>query len=214
MVEDDAMIAQGLQRGLQQAGFTVDAAADGVAAEAALRAARFDLLLLDLGLPKKDGLAVLKSLRQRGDSTPVIILTARDEVANRIAGLNAGADDYIVKPYDLDEVVARMRSVSRRHLGRGQSAIEHGALRIDPIERSVQKDGLPVVLSAHEYAVLEALLQRPGAVLSRAQLEDRLYGFSDSIGSNAVEVYVHGLRRKLGSETIRTLRGVGYFIPK
>jgi two-component system response regulator QseB len=214
MVEDDAMIAQGLQRGLQQAGFTVDAAVDGVAAEAALRAARFDLLLLDLGLPKKNGLAVLKSLRQRGDSTPVIILTARDEVASRIEGLNAGADDYIVKPYDLDEVVARMRSVSRRHLGRGQSAIEHGTLRIDPIERSVQKDGAPVVLSAHEYAVLEALLQRPGAVLSRAQLEDRLYGFSDSIGSNAVEVYVHGLRRKLGTETIRTLRGVGYFIPK
>ncbi len=131
-----------------------------------------------------------------------------------MAGLDAGADDYIVKPFDLDEMMARMRSVLRRAAGRGDPGIQHGDLRLDPVTRTVQRAGQPVSLSAHEYAVLEALLQRPGAVLSRSQLEDRLYGWDDQIGSNAVEVYVHGLRRKLGSDAIRTLRGVGYFVPK
>lgn len=214
LVEDDAMIAQGLQTALRQAAFVVDWTSDGRSAAAALRADVFDLVLLDLGLPLRDGVEVLRELRQRGNSTPVIVLTARDDVQSRIAGLDAGADDYIVKPFDLDEVMARMRSVLRRAAGRGDPCIQHGDLRLDPVTRTVEQQGKPVNLSAHEYSVLEALLQRPGAVLSRAQLEDRLYGWDEPIGSNAVEVYVHGLRRKLGSDTIRTLRGVGYFIPK
>jgi two-component system response regulator QseB len=214
IVEDDAMIARGLQTGLRQGGFAVDWVADGAAASAALKASTFDLVLLDLGLPKRDGQAVLHELRAGGDATPVIILTARDETQHRISGLNAGADDYIVKPFDLDEVIARMRSVLRRSAGRAEPTIQHGDLHVDPTTRSVQLKGEPIALSAHEFAVLEALLQRPGAVLSRAQLEDRLYGWSESIGSNAIEVYIHGLRRKLGSGSIRTLRGVGYFVPK
>jgi two-component system, OmpR family, response regulator QseB len=214
LVEDDGMIAQGLQTALRQAGFAVDWMRDGNSAAAALQTTSFDVVLLDLGLPHRDGIDVLRGLRKRGDSTPVIILTARDEIQHRIAGLDAGADDYIVKPFDLDEVMARMRSVLRRVAGRGDPSIRHGNLRLDPASRTVERDGAPVGLSAHEYAVLEALLQRPGAVLSRAQLEDRLYGWDEQIGSNAVEVYIHGLRRKLGSDAIRTLRGVGYFVPK
>jgi two-component system, OmpR family, response regulator QseB len=214
IVEDDEMIAQGLQTALRRAGFAVDWMRDGKSAAAALLASTFDVVLLDLGLPHRDGIDVLRELRGRADATPVIILTARDEIQHRVAGLDAGADDYIVKPFDLDEMMARMRSVLRRAAGRGDPGIQHGDLRLDPVTRTVQRGGLPVSVSAHEYAVLEALLQRPGAVLSRSQLEDRLYGWDDQIGSNAVEVYVHGLRRKLGSDAIRTLRGVGYFVPK
>ena len=214
LVEDDPMIAQGLQTALRDGGFAVDWMRDGAGAAAALRTAAFVLVLLDLGLPRRDGIDVLRELRRRGDTTPVIILTARDDIQHRVAGLDAGADDYVVKPFDLDEVTARMRSVLRRAAGRGEPVIQHGDLRLDPVTRTVERGGVPVNLSAHEYAVLEALLQRPGAVLSRAQLEDRLYGWDEQIGSNAVEVYVHGLRRKLGSDAIRTLRGVGYFVPK
>ncbi len=208
------MIAQGLQTALRAGGFAVDWMRDGESAAAALRTPAFDLVLLDLGLARRDGLEVLRELRRRGDATPVIVLTARDDIRDRVAGLDAGADDYIVKPFDLDEVTARMRSVLRRAAGRGDPAIQHGELRLDPVTRTVERAGAPVNLSAHEYAVLEALLQRPGAVLSRSQLEDRLYGWDEPIGSNAVEVYIHGLRRKLGSDAIRTLRGVGYFVPK
>jgi len=214
LVEDDEMIAQGLQTALRQAGFTVDWMRDGKSAAAALHSPAFDAVLLDLGLPHRDGIDVLRELRKRGDATPVIVLTARDEIQHRVAGLDAGADDYIVKPFDLDELMARLRSVLRRAAGRGDPSIRHGDLRLDPVTRTIERGGDPVNVSAHEYAVLEALLQRPGAVLSRAQLEDRLYGWAEPIGSNAVEVYIHGLRRKLGSDTIRTLRGVGYFIPK
>ncbi|MEP6883590.1 MAG: response regulator transcription factor [Gammaproteobacteria bacterium] len=214
VVEDDEMIAHGLQTGLRQGGFAVDRVGDGNSAAAALKTSTFDLVLLDLGLPKLDGIDVLRQLRKRSDATPVIILTARDEIQNRIAGLDAGADDYIVKPFDLDEVTARIRSVLRRAAGRGDPAIVYGDLRLDPVTRTVRRDGALVALSSHEFAVLEALLQRPGAVLSRAHLEGRLYGWDEHIGSNAVEVYVHGLRRKLGSDAIRTLRGVGYFLPK
>ena len=208
------MIGQGLHTALRQASFAVDWMRDGKSAGAALQSSHFDLVLLDLGLPHRDGIDVLRELRKRGNSTPVIILTARDEIQHRIAGLDAGADDYIVKPFDLDEVTARMRSVLRRAAGRGDPGIQHGDLHLDPVTRTVEREGKPVPLSGHEYAVLEALLQRPGAVLSRAQLEDRLYGWDEQIGSNAVEVYIHGLRRKLGSGAIRTLRGVGYFVPK
>ena len=214
LVEDDRMIAQGLQTALRQDGHAVDWMQDGLRGAEALRTTQFDLVLLDLGLPGKDGLDVLRGLRSRGDATPVIILTARDEISDRIAGLDAGADDYIVKPFDLDELTARMRSVSRRAAGRGDPTIEHRGIKLNPVTHTVERDNTPVHVSAHEYAVLEALLQRPGAVLSRAQLEDRLYGWKDSVESNAVEVYIHGLRRKLGADAILTLRGVGYYVPK
>jgi two-component system response regulator QseB len=214
LVEDDQMIGQGLQTALRQDHYAVDWMHDGESAAHALRTTAFDLMLLDLGLPGRDGLDVLRELRARGENLPVIILTARDEVRDRIAGLDAGADDYLVKPFDLDELAARMRSVLRRAAGRGDPTIQHGNIRLNTVTHAVEKDGVPVQLSAHEYRVLEALLQRPGAVLSRAQLEDRLYGWDDQIESNAVEVYIHGLRRKLGSDAIRTLRGVGYFLPK
>jgi two-component system response regulator QseB len=214
LVEDDPMIAKGLQTALRQDGYAVDGVSDGRRAAEALHTESFDIVLLDLGLPGRDGLEVLRELRGRGDSTPVIIVTARDDTRNRIEGLDAGADDYIIKPFDLDEIAARMRSVLRRAAGRGDPCIRHGGISLNPATHAVERDGVPVALSAHEFSVLEALLQRPGAVLSRAQLEDRLYGWSDSIESNAVEVYIHALRRKLGSDSIRTLRGVGYFIPK
>jgi DNA-binding response OmpR family regulator len=214
LVEDDAMIAEGVQTFLRQDGHAVDPVDNGADAAAALHTSRFDLVLLDLGLPQRSGLEVLRELRARRDATPVIIVTARDEVQDRVAGLDAGADDYLVKPFDLDELAARMRSVLRRGGGRGEPWLEHRGIRLDPATREVFRDGEPVALSAREYAVLEALLQRPGAVLSRAQLEDRLYGWSGEVESNAIEVYIHALRRKLGNHAIRTLRGVGYFLPK
>lgn len=214
LVEDDGMIAAGLRTALRQEGHTVDHVAAAPAAAEALRGSAFDLVLLDLGLPQGDGLEVLRGLRARRDATPVIIVTARDEVRSRVAGLDAGADDYVLKPFDLDELSARIRSVLRRHGGRGEPSIEHRGLRLDPATREVWREGAPVALSGREYAVLEALLLRPGTVLSRAQLEDRLYGWDEDIGSNAVEVYIHALRRKLGADAIRTMRGVGYFVPK
>ena len=197
------MIAEAVRTALRQDGYTVDHVADGGNAATALRSATFDILLLDLGLPRRDGLEVLKELRSRRDTTPVIIITARDDVQSRVAGLDAGADDYLIKPFDLDELAARMRSVIRRGAGRGAPVIEHAAIRLNTITREVYLAGQPIALSAREYAVLEALLQRPGAILSRTQLEDRLYGWGGEIESNAVEVYIHSLRRKLGSDAIQ-----------
>ncbi len=214
LVEDDRMIAEGMQSALKRDGYAVDWVKDGEQAADALRATGFDIVLLDLGLPKRDGLSILRELRSRHDATPVIILTARDDVRSRVGGLDAGADDYIVKPFDLDELAARMRSVLRRRSGRAEPVIEHRGIRLNPVSHEVSCKGEPVTLSAREYAVLEALMQRPGAVLSRSQIEDRLYGWGGEIESNAIEVYIHSLRRKLGSEAIRTLRGVGYFLPK
>ena len=179
-------------------------------------------MLLDLGLPADSapgaparagaGLAVLRSLRGRSDATPVIVLTARDAPGDKVAGLDAGADDYLVKPFDLDELAARMRAVQRRHAGRGQSALVFGGVTLDPATHQVTQRGAAVLLSAREFAVLEALMQRPGALLSRAQIEDRLYGWGEEIESNAVSVYIHQLRRKLGTEFIGNVRGVGYFV--
>jgi two-component system OmpR family response regulator/two-component system response regulator QseB len=169
-------------------------------------------VLLDLGLPRGDGMEVLRELRARRDSTPVIVLTARDGVSDRVAGLDAGADDYLVKPFELDELGARIRAVLRRHSGRAEPVLSHGGVTLDPATRQVTRDGQPVLLSAREFAVLEALMVRPGALLSRAQLEDRLYGWGEEIESNAVSVYIHQLRRKLGSDFIRNVRGVGYFV--
>jgi two-component system OmpR family response regulator/two-component system response regulator QseB len=205
----------------------VDWVRDVAAAQAALGSERFDLVLLDLGLPPGgrlseaahpvdrdgvDGMTVLRTLRSHGDATPVIVLTARDQRGDRVAGLDAGADDYLVKPFDLDELNARIRAVLRRHGGRAESSLRCGAVSLDPATRQVVRDGMPVSLSAREFAVLEALMLRPGALLSRAQLEDRLYGWGEEIESNAVSVYIHQLRRKLGPDFIRTVRGVGYYV--
>jgi DNA-binding response OmpR family regulator len=214
LVEDDRMIGESVRCALRQEGHVVDWMRDGRAADAALGSESFDLVLLDLGLPQRDGLDVLRALRDRKNATPVIILTARDAVADRVRGLDAGADDYVVKPFELDELTARMRAVQRRHSGRAQSAVEIEGVRIDPATREVTLGGEPVLLSAREYAVLEALLLRPGAILSRAQLEDRLYGWGEEIESNAVSVYIHQLRRKLGAEFIHNVRGVGYYVGK
>ena len=212
LVEDDRMIGDSLRAALRLEGYAVDWVRDATAAQATLSSERFDLVLLDLGLPKGDGLEVLRALRQRQDSTPVIVLTARDGVGDRVAGLDAGADDYLVKPFELDELNARIRAVLRRHSGRAQPVLRHGGVTLDPATRQVTRDGAPVLLSAREFAVLEALMQRPGALLSRAQLEDRLYGWGEEIESNAVSVYIHQLRRKLGAELIQNVRGVGYFV--
>jgi DNA-binding response OmpR family regulator len=212
LVEDDRMIGEGLRGALRLEGHAVDWVRDAEAATATLASERFDLVLLDLGLPRGDGLDVLRGLRARRDATPVIVLTARDGLGDRVAGLDAGADDYLAKPFELDELNARIRAVLRRHSGRSQPGLVHGDVILDPATRQVTQAGQPVLLSAREFAVLEALMQRPGALLSRAQLEDRLYGWGEEIESNAVSVYIHQLRRKLGAEFIQTVRGVGYFV--
>jgi len=214
LVEDDRMIGESVHAALKQDGHAVDWVRDGRAADAALSAESFDLVLLDLGLPQRDGLDVLLALRDRKGTTPVIILTARDAVADRVRGLDAGADDYLVKPFELDELTARMRAVMRRHSGRAQTAIELEGVSIDPTTREVTLRGESVLLSVREYAVLEALMLRPGAILSRAQIEDRLYGWGEEIESNAVSVYIHQLRRKLGADFIHNVRGVGYYVGK
>ncbi len=212
LVEDDRMIGDSLRNALRQAGFAVDLVRDGKAAEATIGSERFDLVLLDLGLPQRDGMEILQAMRTRGDRTPVIVLTARDTLAARVGGLDAGADDYIVKPFELDELLARIRAVVRRQAGRAETTLAVGEVTLDTATRQVTHAGRPVVLSAREYAVLEALMLRPGAILSRAQLEDRLYGWGEELESNAISVYVHQLRRKLGEGFIHTVRGVGYYV--
>ncbi|HEX4584992.1 MAG TPA: response regulator [Burkholderiaceae bacterium] len=212
LVEDDRMIGESIRAALRQDGSAVDWVRDGRNAENVLATEQFDLVLLDLGLPQRDGLEILRAMRLRHNQTPVIVLTARDALQDRVAGLDAGADDYLVKPFELEELAARIRAVSRRKAGRGEPAIEVGEVRLDPSMRQVTRAGEPVVLSAREYAVLEALMARPGAILSRGQLEDRLYGWGDAIESNAVSVYIHQLRRKLGNDFIRNVRGVGYYV--
>ncbi len=214
LVEDDPMIGESVRTALRGDGLAVDWARDGKSADLALQAGRYDIVLLDLGLPSRDGLEVLHALRARKDRTPVLIVTARDAVQDRVRGLDAGADDYLVKPFDLDELAARMRSLARRSAGRAEPAIEHLGVVFDPATREVTLHQKTVALSARELAVFQALIERPGAVLSRAQLEERLYGWGEEIESNAVEVYIHGLRRKLGTDFIRTVRGVGYMVPK
>ncbi len=214
LVEDDNMIGEAVRAGLRQEGFTVDWVRDAEQGDVALRTEPYALLLLDLGLPRKNGLAWLRELRRRGEATPVLVITARDAVADRIAGLDGGADDYLVKPFDLDELAARVRAVLRRHGGRAAPLLQHGELTLDPATRQATWKGQPVALSAREYALLAALLERPGAILSRAQLEQRLYGWGEEVESNAVEVHIHHLRRKLGADTIRNVRGLGYTLAK
>ena len=214
LVEDDLMIGEAVQDLLRAEHYAVDWARDGDAADTALRTQPYDLVLLDLGLPKRDGLAVLRDLRARKIRTPVLVATARDAVAQRIEGLDAGADDYVLKPYDLDELLARIRALLRRAAGRAEPVYEHKGVSINPATREATVNGVPVVLSARERAVLEPLIARPGMVLSRQQLEDKLYGWGDEVSSNAVEVYIHGLRKKLGPELVLNVRGVGYLVPK
>ena len=218
LVEDDRMIGESLRAALRLEGQAVDWVRDVAAARATLASERFDLVLLDLGLPPGpgpetvDGLSVLRELRARRDDTPLIVLTARDGPGDRVQGLDSGADDYLVKPFELDELNARMRAVLRRRSGRAQPLLQHRGVTLDPATHQVTRDGEPVLLSAREFAVLEALMARPGALLSRAQLEDRLYGWGEEIESNAVSVYIHQLRRKLGADFIGNMRGVGYFV--
>jgi DNA-binding response OmpR family regulator len=214
LVEDDSMIGESVLDFLRSEAYAVDWVRDGEVADSALRSQDYDLILLDLGLPRLDGLQLLRSLRSRKVRTPVLIVTARDAVQQRVEGLNAGADDYLLKPFDLDELLARVRALLRRASGRAEPVYEHMGVSINPATREVAAQGRPVVLSAREWAVLEPLLARPGMVLSRAQLEEKLYSWKDEISSNAVEVYIHGLRKKLGADLIQTVRGVGYMVPK
>lgn len=214
LVEDDDLLGSAVQAGLEQSGYTVDWLRDGRQAANALRDEEPDLLVLDLGLPGKDGLQLLQELRARHLDLPVLILTARDTVDDRISGLDAGADDYLVKPFDLGELTARLRAIGRRRGGRASPFMEHGDLLFDPAARSVSVGGEQVNLSAKAIAILEALLERPGIPLSRGRLEQILYGWGEGVESNAVEVHIHHLRKKLGKDRIRTIRGLGYMIPK
>ena len=214
LVEDDLMIGNSVQSGLKQDGYSVDWVRDGVAADLAMANGVYELLLLDLGLPHKSGLDLLTGLRKKGASLPVLVITARDSVADRVKGLDAGADDYLVKPFDLTELSARIRALMRRQAGRSSPVIEHGPLSLNPATHEVTLDGAPVSLSAREFALLHAFLEQPGVPLSRTQLEERLYGWDEEIESNVVEVYIHSLRRKLGAEWIRNVRGVGYLVPE
>lgn len=214
LVEDDPQLGDGLTVGLRQAGFAVDWVKDGNAADHALHAESFDLVVLDLGLPRLSGMDVLSRARQRGQTMPILILTARDATGDKVSGLDAGADDYLVKPIDLDELTARIRALARRSAGRAAPLLTHGDLALDPAAHIVTLAGQPVELSSREFSLLQMLLENTGRVLSRTQLEQSLYGWRDEPDSNALEVHIHHLRKKLGSDLIRTLRGVGYTIAK
>jgi len=210
VVEDDQMIGASMQLGLKKSGLTVDWVRDGKSAELALGNGVYDMMILDLGLPHKGGLELLSQLRQQGNDLPVLIVTARDTVDDKVAGLNSGADDYLVKPFDFSELNARVNAIMRRRTGRGNPVMIYGPLTLDPIAHQATYRGEPVALSAKEFALLRALMAVPGAVLSRAELEETLYGWEEEVGSNAVEVHIHNLRNKLGSHAILNIRGAGY----
>ncbi|MEP6722148.1 MAG: response regulator [Variovorax sp.] len=214
LVEDDTMIGETLLDLLRGENYAVDWVRDGEMADTALRSHRYDLMLLDLGLPRRDGLEVLRSLRARRDSVPVLVATARDAVGDRVAGLDAGADDYVVKPYDMTELLARIRALIRRRAGHGEPTFSHLGVTLNPATHEATLNGQPVALSAREWAVIEPLIARPGVLMSRAQLEEKLYSWKDDISSNAVEVYIHGLRKKLGAGLIQTVRGLGYMVAR
>ena len=214
LVEDDIMVGTSIRTGLHQEGYTVDWVRDGVAAELAVQTTAYEAILLDIGLPKKTGLDVLARWRRQNNPVPVLIITARDAVADRICGLDTGADDYLVKPFDLDELAARLRALVRRRSGRNTPKIEHGTLTLDPATHEVKLEGNTINLSGREFALLHTLLESPGIPLSRAKLEDQIYGWGEEVSSNTVEVYIHSLRRKLGNHWVRNVRGVGYMIPR
>lgn len=210
LCEDDDLIASGISAGLAAQGLTVDRVGTASAARALLQAAQFDVMVLDLGLPDEDGLKLLRRLRQQGETLPVLILTARDAITDRVEGLQAGGDDYLLKPFDLRELAARLHTLVRRAVGRAVNVIEHGALHYDPSSCLATLGGQPVDLSRREQALLQALLNNPGRVLSSEQLKDCVYGFSDEVESNALNVHIHHLRRKLGNSIVETVRGLGY----
>ena len=214
LAEDDTLLGDGLRAGLRLAGFQVDWVRDGLAAERELRAQAYAAAVLDLGLPGMDGMDVLASMRRAGVTLPVLVLTARDAVPDRIRGLDTGADDYVVKPVDLDELAARLRALVRRAAGQPQELLQAGGLQLDPAARTVQRDGEPVLLSTREFDLLQALMLNAGRVLSREQLEQHLYSWGREVESNAVEVHIHHLRKKLGADCIQTVRGVGYLLPR
>ncbi|MCC8391535.1 response regulator [Paraburkholderia sp. MMS20-SJTR3] len=210
LVEDDEMIAESVLGAMRRAGYAIDWAEDGRAAELSLDNDVYDLVLLDLGLPKKDGIDVLNAYRRNGGAAPVIILTARDAIDERIRGLDAGADDYLVKPFDLDELAARIRALLRRRTGQKQPVYTHGELALDPAAHEVTLNGAPVALVPREFALLQALIEEPTRVFTKTELEEKLYGWGEEVGSNTIEVHVHSLRRKIGAEQVVTVRGVGY----
>lgn len=214
LVEDDRMIGESLVRGLRDDGYVVDWAKDGAAGLAAIQnpATPYAVAVLDWNLPRKDGLSVLRAARGAGNTTPVLMITARDELADRVSGLDNGADDYLVKPFELAELKARLRSLLRRRDGRASSQVAYGAIELDPVTHTVKLHDAPVAVTAREFALLRALMERPGAVLSRAQIEEHLYGWDESVQSNAIEFTIHGLRRKLGNGVIENVRGVGWRI--
>jgi two-component system OmpR family response regulator/two-component system response regulator QseB len=210
LVEDDRMLGDGLQAGLTQAGYAVDWLRDGEAAVAALSTESFAAVVLDLGLPKRDGLSVLEWLRSRHDATPVLILTARDQLADKVRGLDLGADDYVLKPFDLDEIAARLRALVRRAHGHPEPLLTLGEIELNPASRSVTRAGQAVDLTPREFDLLHLLLENADRVLTRRSLEEQLYTWNDAVDSNALEVHIHHLRKKLGNDLIRTVRGVGY----
>lgn len=212
LIEDDTLLGDGIKAGLAQRGYAVDWLQNAESAELALKTEEYSLLILDLSLPGKDGLQFLQELRRQGNDLPVLILTARDTLGDKIKGLDAGADDYLIKPFALDELSARLRALQRRRAGRANPVIRHGSLCLDPAAHSLTLDGQAITLSSREFAILQSLLENAGKVLSRRRLEDSLYGWDDLIESNAVEVHIHHLRKKLGKDFIRTVRGVGYLV--
>lgn len=214
LVEDDPLLGDGLRAGLRELGFQVDWVRDGQAAERELRAEGYAAAVLDLGLPLQDGFDVLAAARRRGVKTPVLVLTARDAVPDRIRGLDTGADDYVIKPVDLHELAARLRALVRRAHGQPQERLQVGALTLDPATRTVSFEGQPVALAMREFDLLHALMLNPGRVMSREQLEQSLYSWGTEVESNAIEVHIHHLRRKLRAELIQTVRGVGYAIAR
>jgi DNA-binding response OmpR family regulator len=214
LVEDDVMIGENIQIALDGEGIASDWVKDGTAADAALATHTYDAVLLDLGLPGKDGIELLRSMRARSDNTPVMAVTARDTVPERVLGLKAGADDYLIKPFDLEELIARLHALIRRARGNTESVYRHGEVLVNAATRQVLVGDRQVILSSREWAILDALVARPGAILSRGQLEERLYGWSSDVESNAIEVYIHGLRKKLGQQFVINVRGLGYMVEK
>ncbi|MDM8564370.1 response regulator [Candidatus Halobeggiatoa sp. HSG11] len=212
LIEDDIQLGDGIKTGLKQANFTIDWVTDGESGEHALKVEEYEALILDLTLPKIDGLQILKNLRKHGNKIPVLILTARDSINDKVLGLNSGADDYLVKPFDLDELTARLRALCRRQTGRVSPYIEYGNLRLDPTTYTLTQNGKAIILSQREFSILQTLLENIGKVLSRSYLEDNLYGWDELVESNAIEVHIHHLRKKLDKKLIRTIRGVGYVI--
>lgn len=214
LVEDDPMIGEAVAVALKDAAYAVDWVRDGDAAESALAGSEHQAVLLDLGLPRRDGFEVLRRLREQGLRLPVIIVTARDAVEERIRGLDLGADDYVLKPFDVNELLARLRAVIRRQAGQAAALLDNGVVSLDPATREARRGEAAFVLSAREFALLHALLLRPGAILTRAELEARIYGWNEEVESNAVDFLIHGVRKKLGADVVKNVRGAGWMVEK